>query len=113
MKAKAFPGGRVVQGSDGNFYGTLFGGDYGSGTVFEVTPQGTFTVLNTFDDSALATFPATTVIRGLDGNVYGTTEGELYEIAPGGAFTFLSDAGGSLEGIGPATALVPGLDGNF
>ena len=35
------PLGVVIQGSDGSLYGTtLYGGAYGSGTVYQLTPSG-------------------------------------------------------------------------
>jgi uncharacterized repeat protein (TIGR03803 family) len=39
-KDGAFPSGTLVQGSDGNFYGTTEGGRYGKGSVFELTLGG-------------------------------------------------------------------------
>ena len=56
------PVGSLVQGVDGNFYGTTaFGGDSGCteyyetyngcGTVFKITPGGTLTTLHSFDGS--------------------------------------------------------------
>jgi uncharacterized repeat protein (TIGR03803 family) len=42
-------GGNLVQGINGNLYGTTFaGGDNGFGTVFDVTPSGTLTTLYSF-----------------------------------------------------------------
>ena len=39
----------LVQGSDGNFYGTSeYGGANGRGTVFRVTPAGVLTTLVSF-----------------------------------------------------------------
>ena len=37
----------LVQGIDGNFYGTTLGAG-GAGMVFKITPQGKFTALHTF-----------------------------------------------------------------
>src|SRR5580698_4138439 len=39
----------IIQGTDGNFYGTTFiGGAVGPGTVFKMTPSGTLTTLYSF-----------------------------------------------------------------
>src|SRR6266704_2480917 len=66
----------LVQGSDGNFYGTtLFGGTNGeNGTVFQITSGGTFAVLHDFQgpDGAL---PWAGLVQGSDGFFYGTTQG--------------------------------------
>ena len=40
----------LIQASDGNFYGTTYwGGAYGNGTVFEITPAGTLTTVYSFN----------------------------------------------------------------
>src|SRR5215472_15325398 len=40
----------LVQGTDGNFYGTtVYGGTNNDGTVFKITPEGTLTTLHSFD----------------------------------------------------------------
>jgi uncharacterized repeat protein (TIGR03803 family) len=50
------PIGPLIQGSDGNFYGTTFtggpGGDLGAGVVFKITAAGAFTVLHYFNLNA-------------------------------------------------------------
>jgi uncharacterized repeat protein (TIGR03803 family) len=43
------PNTALVQGSDGNFYGVASDGGTSYGTLFKMTPAGTFTVLHTFD----------------------------------------------------------------
>ncbi len=64
----------LIQGSDGNFYGTTyFGGANGFGTVFKVTPGGTETVLYSFAGGGDGQHPYAGVIQGSDGNFYGTT----------------------------------------
>jgi uncharacterized repeat protein (TIGR03803 family) len=41
--------GGLIEGTDGNFYGTTYGGGvYDEGTVFEATPDGTLTILYSF-----------------------------------------------------------------
>jgi uncharacterized repeat protein (TIGR03803 family) len=65
----------LVQGSDGNFYGTTYGGGANSdGTVFKITPSGTLTTLYSFAGSGGA-FPYGGLVQGSDGNFYGTTYG--------------------------------------
>lgn len=59
----------LVQGSDGNFYGTTHSA---GGTIFELTPKGVFTGLYTFPESG-AGFPSSQLAQGNDGNLYGTT----------------------------------------
>jgi uncharacterized repeat protein (TIGR03803 family) len=113
----------VIQGSDGNFYGTTyFGGSSGNGVVFEVTPDGTETVLHSFaGGSGDGANPYAGLIQGSDGNFYGTTYnggsyglGTVYRITPGGTETVLySFVGGSGDGAYPEAGLTLGSDGNL
>ena len=113
----------VIQGSDGNFYGTTYqGGASGNGTVFKLTPSGTETVLFSFaGGSSDGANPEGGVIQGSDGNFYGTTLqggasglGSVFELTPGGTETILHTfAGGSSDGANPSANLVQGSDGNL
>ena len=70
----ANPYGTLLQGVDGNFYGTTcFGGSYGDGTVFIVTPDGSLSTLLEFDDFNGAN-PQAALAQGSDGYFYGTTQ---------------------------------------
>jgi uncharacterized repeat protein (TIGR03803 family) len=87
----AQPGGGVIQGSDGNLYGTTSnGGSYQSGTVFMVTPSGAETILYSFGSvSGDGDGPAAGLIQASDGSFYGTTStggannlGTVFEVTP-------------------------------
>ena len=58
-----------------NMYGTtIFGGNYGQGTVFEVTPEDTDSILYSFKGGSDGANPVSTLIRDTAGNLYGTTD---------------------------------------
>jgi len=127
------PLGTLVQGKDGNFYGTTQqGGDlacgapYGCGAVIKMTPSGTLTVLHSFE-STDGLHPEAGLVQGSDGNFYGTTIaggpnscpavcGTIFKITPGGTLTtlyyFCSQAN-CADGNQPESALVQGSDGSF
>jgi uncharacterized repeat protein (TIGR03803 family) len=75
----AEPAGVLVQGSDGNFYGTTFHGGTtynNGGTVFSITPTGTLRTLHSFcsqNGCPDGDMPYGGVIQDTDGNFYGTT----------------------------------------
>ena len=130
-----YPGyGSLVQGTDGNFYGTtIYGGTssnctydtYGCGTVFKITPSGTLTTLHTFCADAKCTdgyYPFAGLILGSDGDFYGTTQsggahlycGTAFKINSAGKLTTLHSFGSrETDGCGPAGALVQARNGNF
>jgi len=63
----------LVQGTDGNLYGTTYrGGDYGNGAIFNITLSGTLTRLYSFPGPDGAN-PYAGLVQGTDGNFYGTT----------------------------------------
>ena len=106
----AVPSSALVQGSDGNFYGTTWaGGTSGVGTVFEITSTGTLTTLHNFDVTD-GDYPSGALVQGSDGNFYGTTarSGTVFKMTPTGALTTLATVGGF-----PYAGLIQGTDGNF
>jgi uncharacterized repeat protein (TIGR03803 family) len=119
----AIPLAGLVQGSDGNFYGTTSsGGMFFQGTLFRMTPAGAVTVLHSFNGFlGEGAIPVAGLVQGSDGNFYGTTElggthfrGSVFKIDPTGNLTTLHSFGGSpSDGANPAAALVQGTDGNF
>jgi uncharacterized repeat protein (TIGR03803 family) len=75
----AIPYAGLIQGSDGNFYGTTLEGvdtsDYNTsdGTVFQITPAGTLTTLTALNGSDDGAYPEAALVEGADGSLYGTT----------------------------------------
>jgi uncharacterized repeat protein (TIGR03803 family) len=69
----AFPAAALVQGYDGNFYGTTSGGEASDGTAFKLTPAGVMTIVGYFD-LATGSNSYAALVQGYDGNFYGTTE---------------------------------------
>ena len=67
-------GGSFFQVGDGNFYGTTAAlGTNGTGTLYQVTPSGQYTVIYSFGTGANSR-PGTT-FQASDGNFYGVTDG--------------------------------------
>lgn len=141
--ADGFGSSRLVQGTDGDWYGTTGGGGgtaatgyrcpyTGCGTVYKITVTGALTTLHSFD-GADGDGSSAAIIQGTDGNFYGTTGGggpgnacatgiygcgTVFKISPGGMLTTLYDfcSGGApncTDGANPDGGLVQGTDGNF
>ena len=70
------PYGGLVQGSDGNFYGSASsGGKYNGGVVFKLTAGGSITVLYNFNPQGSNGFaPVAGLVLATDGKFYGTTQ---------------------------------------
>jgi uncharacterized repeat protein (TIGR03803 family) len=126
----------LVQATDGNFYGTTkWGGanladcgnglQVGCGTVFKITPDGTFTSLYSFCSQPNCSdgyWPYATLVQGTDGNLYGTTlytcngdcgGGSVFKITPSGTLTTLHTFTGGVDGQAPWAGLIQATDGNF
>ncbi len=117
----------LVEGPKGNFYGTATGGGTANdGVVFQLTQNGTVTVLHSFcseSNCADGSNPATGLLLGTDGNLYGTTlfggtngQGVIYQITPGGAYQVLYNfcsQSGCADGGNSYGSLIQGTDGNF
>ena len=129
----------LTQGSDGNFYGAAQDSMEGSstptgGTVFSITPTGTFTMLHTFIPGPNKDYPAGnlpgSLIEGPDGKLYGDAlyggiggcngycgYGVLYRVNTNGSgfqiihrFCSLANCADGSAGYAP---LVLGTDGNL
>ena len=127
----AQPQANLIQGQDGNFYGTAPGGGTNLlqtgpssfqaealGTVFKLATNGTFTPLADFNGTNGAN-PYGGLAIGLDGNLYGTTayggisnNGVVFELLTNGTITALSNFTGA-NGANPYEGLVLGPDNNF
>ena len=69
-----YPYGDLVQGTDGNFYGTTStGGSNGAGTIFKITPAGVYTVLHNLSSTADGADPKGSLVQHSNGNFYGMT----------------------------------------
>ena len=113
--------GSLVQGTDGNFYGTTYaGGALGEGTIFKITPEGTLTTLYSFAGSTDGLRPYGGLIQSTDGNLYGTTyqggansAGTIFKITPGGTLTTLYSFTNGSDGELPYAGLIQSTDGSF
>ena len=99
----------LVEGKDGNFYGSTI-----TGTIFRVTPAGVFKVLNS---SHGGTAP---LLQGSDGNFYGASLvgvgscGTIFKMTLAGKLTVLhSLSPDESEGCDLYAGLVQGTDGYF
>src|SRR5208282_5784571 len=119
-----FPYANLVEGNDGNFYGTTTsGGTNQIGTVFSISPGGQFNALYSFMNSSVGSYPYCGLVQGSDGNFYGTTYlgganqlGTIFEMTSSGNLTpLISFSGRTAPPLGayPQGALVQGPDGNF
>jgi len=115
----------VIRDTAGNLYGTtVTGGKYGGGTVFKLAPDGTETVLHSFDPESDGEYP-NALIRDMSGNIYGTTYdcgircdlsaccGTVFELAPNGTETVLHFFTGGSDGSHPQGRLIWDGAGNF
>ena len=117
----------LVQGTDGNLYGTTtYGGASEQncngekcGTVFKITPAGALTTLHQFDftDGGL---PEAGLVQTIDGDFYGAAAiggssgyGTIFKITPAGKLTTVYEFQNSTDGGNPLGALVQAGNGIF
>jgi uncharacterized repeat protein (TIGR03803 family) len=122
----------LVQGVDGNLYGTTYsGGVNNGGTVFKFTTSGQLTTLYNFcsqSNCADGAQPYGALVQATNGNFYGITisggvsspqlgeGGTLFEITPSGVFTTLHQfcpESGCEDGKFPVGALTQDTNGEL
>ena len=118
----------LIQGIDGNLYGTTFGGGTakGFGTVFKITPSGALTTLHSFCTQSGCPdgqFPQTGLVRATNGSLYGTTvsggaygDGTIFKITTSGRLTTLYNVcsqSGCPDGNYLIVGLIQATDGNL
>ncbi len=116
-----------IEGSDGNFYGTTYGTTgTDAGSVYQLTPGGTYTTLHAFTNGTDGGFPQDGLVQGSDGNLYGTTStggnlsdcakagcGTIFKVTPTGTFTTVYTFTGGTDGGTPLGGLVEDGAGVF
>jgi uncharacterized repeat protein (TIGR03803 family) len=134
-----YPYGGLVQGSDGNFYGTASAGGnvnascngytLGCGVVFKLTPTGHYTVLHAFNGvfASEGGSPTGRLLLSPNGRLYGTTyaggnvqgafnQGTIFSMTLAGAFTTIYSFDSAhliTDGVHPYAGVIQGTDGNL
>ena len=131
----AFPVGGLVLDNNGNLVGTTYSGGavggancsidpHGCGTVFQITPAGTETVVYNFHGGSDGIAPRGTLLADKSGNLYGTTEyggscnsnsicGTVFKLAPDGTETVLYRFLGGNDGASPYAGVIADKSGNL
>jgi uncharacterized repeat protein (TIGR03803 family) len=111
----------VIEGTDGNLFGTTTGGNgnsncpnlKGCGTAFELTTKGVLTTLHSFDKTD-GEYPSASLVQATNGTFYGTTtdggansDGTVFSISVGlGPFVETVPTAGKVG----ATVIILGTD---
>ncbi len=125
----------LVRDSSGNFYGTTYAGGahHNAGTIFELTPSGTETVLHSFANNPGTRrkppdgfAPFASLVFDAQGNLYGTTAsggnyacnapygcGAVFKLTPSGTETLLYKFNGQTDGAFPIAPLIFDQAGNL
>jgi uncharacterized repeat protein (TIGR03803 family) len=111
---------QLAQGKDGNLYGTTSsGGSYGVGTIFMVTPSGTYTDLVEFNGTN-GSEPSAGLTLASDGNFYGAAFfggkygfGTLFRFTPPSTLKVLHSFSAGSDGWSPTAPPIEAKDGNL
>jgi uncharacterized repeat protein (TIGR03803 family) len=119
----AYPYDALIQGSNGDLFGTTSQGGFG-GTVFKMTLSGALTTLADFDGGLTGIAPIAGLIQASDGDFFGTTMaggegsqcsggcGTIFSMTPTGTLKVLASFGQS-GSANPSAGLIEATDGNF
>jgi len=117
------PDSPLVRDSQGNLYGTtVTGGANQLGAVFKLSPDGTETVLYSFQGGVDGVWPVGLTLAS-DGNFYGVTRyggtppyegyGTVFKLTPNGTETVLYAFNGGADGNTPLAGVVRDAQGNL
>lgn len=125
VREGTFPYAPPIEARDGSLYGpTTSGGSNGLGSVYKLTPNGTFTTLFSFgyDTDGNATQgdqPYAPLMQGIDGAFYGTCvsggifgSGTVFKLTAAGVAATVYHFDGT-RGAHPHSAVMQGADGNL
>ncbi len=109
------PAARLLEVSEGEFYGTTQYGGVGNGTIFKITSSGDLTRVYAGTNG-----PPSALAQGLDGCFYGTTTyggsnfaGSIFKMTPLGEYTTIYSLRYAVDGAFPLCGLLRARDGNF
>jgi len=120
----ANPSSALIQGLDGNLYGTAVNdGRYDGGSAFRLNQENRMTAFYSFCQVGNCTpagyYPYAGLVQSSNGTFYGTTFeggandlGTIFKLAPNGTLTTLHSFNGT-DGTNPHAALLLASDGNF
>jgi uncharacterized repeat protein (TIGR03803 family) len=108
----------LVQGTNGNYYGTApAGGTNGFGVIFEITTNGSFTRLHYFTNNPDGANPGA-LFQSSNGLIYGATTnggangyGLIFKMTAAGTLIPLYSFTNGVDGASPGPALVQGTNG--
>ena len=112
--------GSLAGSTDGNFYGiTSTGGTFTNGTIFKVTPSGTYTVLRNMKATTDGSSNTNSLVSS-GGFLYGLCfyggtngQGTIIKISTTGTFTVLRNLNYLTDGSIPKGSLIVGTDRNL
>ena len=116
-----YPEAALIQASDGYLYGTTEdgGANHYRGTVFQISTNGTFTLLHSFGYSDGGS-PEAALLQASDDHLYGTTvnggtygSGTVFQITTNGSFTSLYSFTGGNDGDHPNASLIQAANGDL
>ena len=121
----------VIRDNSGNLYGVTVAGGIvcnqyatgGCGTVYELAPDGTKTILYEFQGGSDGISPSGSLLMDKSGDLFGTTVeggtgcanscGTIFRLAPDGTETVLYAFKGGDDGVAPEAGLVMDKSGNL
>jgi uncharacterized repeat protein (TIGR03803 family) len=115
------PKGSLIQGTDGNYYGTTYEGGTGThGTIFKMDQAGLVAVIKHLSSASTGRNPSGSLVEGSDGYLYGMASsggtnnlGTVFKLKKDGTmFTVLKHLDNT-SGHSPQGSMIKGADGNL